>query len=545
MSDSAYASVELNSFKGPPGNFEKEDDTQPLYTAEKRSSSTSYESGLKGFSISSLRGRITRWLNKKSNYTLVLCLMTTLFLFADQNLMAPNLSAIADEFNIADDERDARLGGDVAVAFFIVGGPFGIIAGWYTDRLPRNKMYGSITCVGATGSFLTSLVTSHFQLLMARALTGIAIGGAAPILFSLLSDLYSVEQRNLVVATVGFFMSFGSMAGQALSGVITSSMGPSHWKLPFLFISIPCFVCGLLVFFTTTDPPRAAQEATVKRRLSITDVQIDEETGSHIARGAHPDFGASDGNGSGKKGQAYKGKASCKKVVELFKIKSNVLLFLQGIPGCVPWGILGSFMNDYLSSDRGATVMEATAVIVMFSVGDFLGKIIGGTLGQYMYNRSKKSVCLLMGGTTMLGTIPFVYLLNAPFDLTSFCFISLLGGCTAAITGGNIKAIVLNVNIPEMRGVANGLFGLTDDLGRGFGPALIAFLEMAVGGRRAAFTIGAFFWVICGALILAIYFTCEEDEAAVQRHVRTSSGESLLVESNDEESIIDNYEKNN
>ena len=141
MSDSAYASVELNSFKGPPGNFEKEDDTQPLYTAEKRSSSTSYESGLKGFSISSLRGRITRWLNKKSNYTLVLCLMTTLFLFADQNLMAPNLSAIADEFNIADDERDARLGGDVAVAFFIVGGPFGIIAGWYTDRLPRNKMY--------------------------------------------------------------------------------------------------------------------------------------------------------------------------------------------------------------------------------------------------------------------------------------------------------------------------------------------------------------------------------------------------------------------
>ena len=47
-------------------------------------------------------------------------------------------------------------------------------------------------------------------------------------------------------------------------------------------------------------------------------------------------------------------------------------------------------MNDYLSADRGATVMEATAVVVMFSVGDFIGKVVGGMLGQYMYNRSKK-----------------------------------------------------------------------------------------------------------------------------------------------------------
>lgn len=29
------------------------------------------------------------------------------------------------------DDRDARLGGDVSIAFFMVGGPFGILAGWY------------------------------------------------------------------------------------------------------------------------------------------------------------------------------------------------------------------------------------------------------------------------------------------------------------------------------------------------------------------------------------------------------------------------------
>ena len=33
--------------------------------------------------------------------------------------MAPNLTQIAEEFEISDEERDARLGGDVSIALFI------------------------------------------------------------------------------------------------------------------------------------------------------------------------------------------------------------------------------------------------------------------------------------------------------------------------------------------------------------------------------------------------------------------------------------------
>ena len=124
--------------------------------------------------------------------------------------MAPNLTQIAEEFEISDEERDARLGGDVSIAFFIVGGPVGIVAGWYTDRYPRNIMYGSVALIGSIGSFLTFCVTSHTTLLLARAVTGISIGGASPILFSLLSDLFSVDKRNLVVAMVGFSISLGT-----------------------------------------------------------------------------------------------------------------------------------------------------------------------------------------------------------------------------------------------------------------------------------------------------------------------------------------------
>ena len=39
---------------------------------------------------------------------------------------------------------------------------------------------------------------------------------------------------------------------------------------------------------------------------------------------------------------------------------TNVLGFLQGIPGCVPWSIIGVFMNDYLAVDKGLGVEHAT-----------------------------------------------------------------------------------------------------------------------------------------------------------------------------------------
>ena len=358
---------------------------------------------------------------------------------------------------------------------------------------------------------------------------------------------------------------------------MSAAVGVSQgWKLPFLYVSIPTCILSILVLRTTEDPPRAAQEITTQRRVSL-DVQ-------------HPDFspivehdrrgGSNDDNDdiavpmvdyNRKKSidelisegavnvPKYKAKASLQKMVrihdilficffltttiiiltaiclyiyththnklqkDLFKIKTNILLFLQGIPGCVPWGIIFAFMTDYLHTDRGATIMQATSIIIAWNLGQLLiGQSLGGLLGQFMYNRSKPSLCWLMGITTMLGSIPMLYLINSPFHYTSFLFISFGGGAIASVTGANIKAVVLNCNVPEMRGVANGVFGLTDDLGRGFGPLLISGLETITGGRQSAFTVGVLFWLLCGTFICMISFTLVNDERNVQKHVASS-----------------------
>jgi MFS family permease len=80
-------------------------------------------------------------MNMRTYTTLMLCI-TVFFLFADQNLLAPNLSAIAKDFEFTDSERDEKLGGYIAFGFFVVGGPVALLVGYFTDTVNRCLLFG-------------------------------------------------------------------------------------------------------------------------------------------------------------------------------------------------------------------------------------------------------------------------------------------------------------------------------------------------------------------------------------------------------------------
>jgi hypothetical protein len=51
-------------------------------------------------------------------------------------------------------------------------------------------------------------------------------------------------------------------------------------------------------------------------------------------------------------GHAYKETITWQKAKAALKSKSNMLLILQAVPGCLPWGVIGTYLNDYLSQVR-------------------------------------------------------------------------------------------------------------------------------------------------------------------------------------------------
>jgi MFS-type transporter involved in bile tolerance (Atg22 family) len=76
--------------------------------------------------------------------------------------------------------------------------------------------------------------------------------------------------------------------------------------------------------------------------------------------------------------------------------------------------------------------------------------------------------------------------------------------------GVNIRAVLLNVLHPINRGTAFSLFMLTDDLGKGLGPLVVAGF-IAAFGREFAFLLSVLFWIPCGLLIAASAYTVNQD----------------------------------
>lgn len=429
----------------------------------------------------------------RQRWTVILLGIATFFLFADQNLMAPNLTMIATEFGFTDVERDQKLGGDIALMFWLFGGTVSLLMGPLTDRVNRRNLFVLMLVIGEVPCFLTGFAENYTQLLWLRGLTGVGIGAAIPLLYSLLGDLFAASQRARATAVMGFSMGLGIALGQLLAG----SLGPTHgWRLPFMLVAAPNFLVALLFLITVREPKRGGQEA------------------AGVDLSADP---AASGHGGALRWSDYR---------EVFRTPTVALVFLQGVPGTVPWGVFFTFLNDFYAQDKGYSVQAATLVVMAIGGAAILGGFLGGLLGNRIYNRNPAWLPIYCGFTTLVGIIPTAMLLNYPSQqgvtdpsLTFPLLFGALCGFTVAITGSNVRAILLNVTAPDQRGSVFALYNLADDLGRGLGPWVIGLL-VGVLGRTNAFNAANLFWVFCGVILIAMSRTFPRDEAALQERLR-------------------------
>lgn len=103
---------------------------------------------------------------RRRNYTVVIFCITASLLYADQNLMAPNLTAIAQDFGFDDAQRDKYLGGYIAAAFYMVGAPAALLFGYLSDTSNRRNLLFAAVLLGEGPCILTFFVTRYWQLLV-------------------------------------------------------------------------------------------------------------------------------------------------------------------------------------------------------------------------------------------------------------------------------------------------------------------------------------------------------------------------------------------
>lgn len=87
-------------------------------------------------------------------YMVALFTLTAALLYADQNLMAPNLTDIAADFKFDDEQRDRMLGGYIAAAMYLVGAPAALLFGWLSDRVNRKHLLFAAVVLGRLAGLL-------------------------------------------------------------------------------------------------------------------------------------------------------------------------------------------------------------------------------------------------------------------------------------------------------------------------------------------------------------------------------------------------------
>jgi predicted MFS family arabinose efflux permease len=402
--------------------------------------------------------------NSSNSKALALMIVVVGLLNADQNLINSNLSLIEGEFHV----NDAAIG-LMSGLFTILGAAVSLAAGYLSDKGSRKRLFLGSVLLSEIPCFLTAFSANWGQFFAFRILTGFGVGASFPIIFSMLGDMYDEKRRASAVAWMTTVMGIGQILGQVVSGYLSPVIG---WRPPFVVVSVPTIIALALFAALVKEPKRGAAESSTESLVAA--------------------------------GLAYPKTIRASDYLRLFTTRTNLLLFIQGIMGTIPWGAIPLFLVKFMSENKGLTEAAANTSFLLFAAGNIVGTILGGLAGGAVFKRSARSLPRFCAWTTLLGAGITIYLfafLSTPSLLITLG-IGFLAAFFVSMTGPNMRTMLLDVNVPENRGAIFSVFNLTDSLGTGLGKFIGGLLSVSL-GLGAAITISAAFWIPC-AIVLGI-----------------------------------------
>lgn len=397
-------------------------------------------------------------------------ILIAIFLTADQAALVPNYLLIEAEFGVSHTQMGA-----ISSVFIVIGAVMVLLWGYWADKYSRKKLLVMGTLLGEIPCFLTAFVQSYSQLFIMRSLTGLGIGILLPVGSSLLGDYFPPEKRGKGFAWFLFAAGLGYLMGAAIAGTV----GPRlDWRYPFAIIALPNFILIPLFYFLAKEPERGRAEPALRELI--------------------------------KRGLTYSYKAKLSDFKRVISIRTNLFLNLQSIAGCIPWGVLPIWVITFFAQEKGLSIPMATFFGLAFGGAKMVGNIYGGYLGDFLRKKNvlwRTILCIV----AILGAVPFIAAVIA-YPLPAHprflhillpLLIGFIGISIASIAGPNIRAIFLDVNVPENRGIMLSVANLTDVMGGGIGPLVGGILADKFGLTFVLY-ISIIFWIPCAFLWLPL-----------------------------------------
>lgn len=413
----------------------------------------------------------------RDRLSLTMIVFMSFFLMADMYITPAIIPELSQEYGVSSDAI-----GWAGTAFMLLGAVMGLLFGYLNDRFSRKKLLLIAVAVGEVPCLLTGLagVTYNFEMfVLMRTLTGFGIGGIYPITFSLLSDYVSDKNRGKASAMVDIAWGLGIMSGPLLASyALTTDYG---WRLAFILAALPSFPLMLIYWFSATEPKRGQSER-----------HLDTITSDRVSLAGFK---------------------------QIFSNKTNVFIFLQGIPGSIPWGLLPFWIITFFRQERDFSAQDATMIWEVFGIATVIGGLMWASLGDYLFQRRAKYVAILCSSMIFIGMIPEYLLLNIEFSQQwNYWALAIMGGLFISVASSNTRALLMNVNAPHQRGRVFSYYNFFDSIGKGLGPAIGGIILASTSDYQLMVNIAVSFWLLCALLYAGTIFTVDKDREIMLKH---------------------------
>ena len=191
--------------------------------------------------------------NSKSKIRLIALLLSSTLTVMAGATISPSLPGMSLYFqNQPNSEILVKLTLSIPALFIAISSP---LVGIIIDRWKRKPVFlMSIilyAIAGCSGYFLTSLN----EILVGRAMLGLAVGGIMTTTTTLIADYFTGEKRNKIIGLQGAFMSFGGVLFLLVGGFFADF----DWRTPFLIYLFSLFILPL-VFYSINEPLLLSKE---------------------------------------------------------------------------------------------------------------------------------------------------------------------------------------------------------------------------------------------------------------------------------------------
>ena len=140
------------------------------------------------------------------------------------------------------------------------------------------------------------------------------------------------------------------------------------------------------------------------------------------------------------------------------------------------------------------------------------GYLVGGTLGDAFFKRSRRGRVLLAAFGVFMGAVLLAMAIFVPLD-NRLLFGILVGAASffMPFASPNVVASVFDVTLPEVRSTALGIQYLMDSSGAALAPVIAGFIAVSYSLEVAILTICTSTWLICAVLFLVTAYLIPND----------------------------------